>query len=67
MCQMKVLLERDGREELILENVTLLEQTGDGLRVSTLFEEPRLVPGVLARIDFLAGRVVLRAQEEEHG
>jgi predicted RNA-binding protein len=66
MCQMKVLLESGGREEIILENVTLLETTPEGMRVSTLFEEPRLVKGVLKKIDFLAGRVILR-EEEQHG
>jgi predicted RNA-binding protein len=67
MCQMRVLFESKGREEVLLENVTLLEKTPEGLRISTLFEEPRLVKGVLARIDFLAGRVILQAEEEEHG
>jgi predicted RNA-binding protein len=64
MCQMKVLLESGGREEVLLENVTLLEKTPDGMRISTLFEEPRLVKGTLRKIDFLAGRVTLQAEEE---
>lgn len=63
MCQMKVLLESDGREETILENVTFMEKTPEGMRVSTLFEEPRLVHGVLKSIDFLAGKVTLVRDE----
>lgn len=68
MCQMKVLLEKDGRQETILENVTFLEKTPEGMRISTLFEEPRLVQGVLKSIDFLAGKVTLVGDEEAlHG
>lgn len=64
MCQMKVLLESDGRQETILENATFLEKTPEGMRISTLFEEPRLVKGELKNIDFLAGKVTLVAAEE---
>ncbi|MDA8163562.1 MAG: CooT family nickel-binding protein [Desulfobacteraceae bacterium] len=68
MCQMKVLLEQDGRQEMIAENVTFLEATPEGMRVSTLFEEPRLVKGALRSIDFLAGKVTLAATgEASHG
>lgn len=68
MCQMNLLLEHGGRQETILENVTFLENTPEGLRASSLFEEPRLVPGVLKSIDFLAGKVTLLAAEEaSHG
>jgi predicted RNA-binding protein len=64
MCQMRVLLEKGDGEELLFENVVLLENTSDGFRISTLFEEPRLVRGDLRKIDFLAGQVILQAKEE---
>ena len=43
MCQMKVVLAQDGEQEKIMENVTHLEVTDEGVLVSTFFEEPKLV------------------------
>ncbi|HET98275.1 MAG TPA: CooT family nickel-binding protein [Desulfurivibrio alkaliphilus] len=63
MCQMTVLLEKDGQEELVAEQASLLEAVENGVRIDTLFEAPRVVEGVLvARIDFLAGKVILRGK-----
>jgi len=63
VCQMTVLLEKDGREELVAEQASLLEAVENGVRIDTLFEAPRVVEGVLvASIDFLAGKVILRGK-----
>ena len=42
MCQMNVLLEHDGEQEKIMDNVARLEVTGEGILISALFEEPKL-------------------------
>lgn len=59
MCQMKVVLDHDGRQEKVMENVSLLEVVPGGVQVSTLFEEPRIVAGRVQKIDFMAGTVTL--------
>ncbi len=60
MCQMRVVVEKEGREEVMLENVTQLEVIDNGIAVATLFEGSREYAGaVLRRIDFLAGKVFL--------
>ena len=60
MCQMNVVLEHDGQQEKVMDNVTGLEVTGDGIVVSTLFEEPKLVKSAWVRdIDFQSGKVTL--------
>lgn len=60
MCQMRIILEQDGQEELLLENASLLEVTDDGVRVSALFEEPKLIRGAAVHaIDFLHGKVIV--------
>jgi predicted RNA-binding protein len=60
MCQISVVVEREGGQEKVLDNVTRLDVTSDGVLLSTFFEEPREVKNVLiSRIDFLAGTVVL--------
>lgn len=60
MCQMTVLLEQDDQQELVAEQTALLEVVPNGVKINTLFEAPQLVEGVrVARIDFLAGKVIL--------
>ena len=43
MCQMNVVLKNNGRQENIMENVTNLEVTNEGVLVSAFFEDPKLV------------------------
>ena len=63
MCQMNVVLDHDGEQENIMNNVTLLEVTDEGVLVSTLFEEPKLVKSAWVKnIDFLNGRVTLNSR-----
>ncbi len=60
MCQMSVMIERDGQQEKIMDSVTGLDVTTAGVTLSTFFEEPRVVPDVaVARIDFLGNTLVL--------
>jgi len=60
MCQMNVVLERDGRQEKIMDSVTGLAVTTAGVTLATFFEEPLVVPDVaVARIDFLGNTLVL--------
>ena len=64
MCQMNVVLEHDGEQEKIMDNVTHLEVTDEGVVVSTLFEEPKLVKSAWVKnIDFQSGLVVLDNKE----
>lgn len=61
MCQMNVFLEKDGAEELLLENVTGLEVTTDGVVITTLFEGSKELQDVaIERIDFSGGKVYLQ-------
>ncbi|MBW1635251.1 MAG: CooT family nickel-binding protein [Deltaproteobacteria bacterium] len=60
MCQTNVVIEQDGKEELLFENVTALEVIDSGLTVTTLFEGRQELPGVaIRRIDFDGGKVFL--------
>ncbi|MBW2484206.1 MAG: CooT family nickel-binding protein [Deltaproteobacteria bacterium] len=67
MCQMKVVLDQDDGQEKIMENVTHLEVTGEGVLVSTFFEEPKLVKSAwIKNIDFLGGTVTLDKKTMKH-
>lgn len=60
MCQISVVMEKDGSEELVMEDVTNLVVEADGLKISTLFEGFKSFPQVNIRsIDFMAGKVFL--------
>ena len=60
MCQMRIILKKGDTEEVVLENAALLKVTPEGLLVSALFEEPKLIPNaVVSGIDFLANQVTV--------
>ena len=61
MCQISVVVEEDGREELVMEDVTNLVVDSDRLQISNLFEGPKSIDQVAIRsIDFVAGKVMLQ-------
>ncbi len=63
MCQMKIMQDKDGQQELVMEDVANLEVVEDGIRIGTLFEEPKLIPGVVIKtIDFLSGKTMLQSK-----
>jgi len=60
MCQMRVLVVDEVGEELVMENVTSLQVSGDTIEVGAFFEEPRKIDAVcIQSIDFLGGKVLL--------
>ncbi|MBU1564915.1 MAG: CooT family nickel-binding protein [Proteobacteria bacterium] len=60
MCQTSALIEKDGGQELLLENITNLEVLSDSLEITTLFEGTKSWSGLaIRRIDFSAGKVYL--------
>jgi predicted RNA-binding protein len=53
-------MEKNGQEELLLENVTTLEVIENGVKITALFEGTREFSGVaIRRIDFTGGKVFL--------
>lgn len=60
MCQMNLFLQNNEQQEKILENISALEMRPEGILVSTLFEEPKLLKNTkLVKIDFLGGQTTL--------
>lgn len=63
MCQMSVVVEHDGVEEKVMDNVTGLQVMDEGVVLTTFFEDPLSVPDVvISRIDFLGGKVILNRE-----
>jgi len=60
MCQINVIVEQEGDQKPVMESVTGLEVTPEGIVLSTFFEDPVTVPGVhIKEINFLGGSVIL--------
>jgi predicted RNA-binding protein len=58
---MSIILEQDGAEETVLKNAAKLIVREEGIEVSALFDEPKIIKNaVLREIDFLDGKVKLR-------
>jgi len=66
MCQMRIILKQGDTEEVVLENAALLKVTDEGILVSALFEQPKLIPhAAVSGIDFLGNKVtVVRTGEK---
>jgi predicted RNA-binding protein len=60
MCQAVVYLN----EEEIMRDVVRVELLPEGVRLTTLFEPPRIVPAVIREIDMLKHRVLLEPLAE---
>lgn len=66
MCQMSVIMQTNETREKIMDAVARLEVTEEGVSINTLFESPRLIPGVMVKeIDFLDGVVVLARHQSD--
>ena len=65
MCQAVVYL--DGNE--IMRDVLMVEPLPEGIRLSALFEPPRVIPATIRQIDLMKHRIILeslRKVEENH-
>lgn len=68
MCQMRVIMETDAGPEQIMDEVTGLEVTPEGILLASMFDEPRLIAGTaVKKIDFMATLVTLSPQGALHG
>ena len=68
MCQMRVIMETAAGPEQIMDEVTGLEVTPEGIVLESLFDEPRLIAGsAVKKIDFMATLVTLSPRGAEHG
>ncbi len=58
MCNTKAIIERNGSEELIQDDVDRIEFDGENVRLTNIFGEEVLVQATLRLIDNSAGRIV---------
>jgi len=61
MCQITVYLN----DEKIMENVMFVEPTPNGVRLTTLFEQPLEVSATIKKIDLLKNTLILENTGKE--
>ncbi len=58
MCESQAILVKNGVEETLLNDVVLLEQTSEGIKLVNIRGETKVLKDVkLAKIDFLKHRI----------
>ncbi len=59
MCETNVYLVRQGKEELILEDVSILRPEGKELHLQNIFGEEKKIRAQIKEMNLLAHRIVL--------
>jgi predicted RNA-binding protein len=65
VCEASVYLVKDGEEEKIMQDVTLIRPEGGTVFMATLLGEQKIVPGRISRIDFLKHNVFVEEAPPE--
>ncbi len=61
MCEANAYLVKNGKEELILEAVDVMENEGDQIRLANIFGEQKVVKGVIRSMSLVNHRILLEA------
>lgn len=59
MCQIRIVEEQEGKEQLLFEDVTQIQIDDDKLTVTTLFDGTTTITASISKIDFSAGKIFL--------
>lgn len=60
MCESNVYIEKDGKEELYLENVDVLKPEDGKIYMRNLFGEQKLFEGYIKEISLMKHRIILK-------
>ena len=62
MCESNAYLQKDGKEELLLENVTFLRPKDGKIVIKSLFGDEKEIDGNIVEIDLMSHRIVFEAK-----
>ncbi len=66
MCEQNVYLLQNGREELVMEAVDVIDPEGEnGYRVVGIFGDQKIIRGRLRHMSLVEHRIVFQAEGEE--
>ena len=64
MCLSKAYVDKNGKRELLMEEVVSLEVADERLRLKTLFGEQKEIGANIRQIDFLTHSIFLKSLKE---
>jgi predicted RNA-binding protein len=59
MCEANAYLLRDGKEELLLEAVDILENEGNQVRIANIFGEQKIIRGRIKSMSLVNHKILL--------
>jgi predicted RNA-binding protein len=59
MCEAAAYVLKDGREELVLQDVDLIEPDGDNLRLVNIFGEQKVLKAHILSLNLVNHKVIL--------
>ncbi|HJH32502.1 MAG TPA: CooT family nickel-binding protein [Methanosarcinaceae archaeon] len=59
MCELKVILDRGGELELVMESVTRMVVDGDSIELTGIFGDRINVSGSIKEVDFTKGETLI--------
>jgi predicted RNA-binding protein len=62
MCEASAYVLKDGREELLLQDVDLIEPDGDNLRLVNIFGEQKVLKAKILSLNLVNHKVLLVEQ-----
>jgi predicted RNA-binding protein len=60
MCEASAFIIREGREELVLEHVDIVEQENGNLRLINIFGEQKILPAKIKKMSLVDHKIILR-------
>ncbi|MCD6320410.1 MAG: CooT family nickel-binding protein [Candidatus Desulfofervidaceae bacterium] len=63
MCEASAYLIKDGKEELFLESVDLIEPEGDKLKLVNIFGEQKIIKAKIKRMSLVNHKILLESEE----
>ena len=59
MCESTAYMLKDGKEELVLEDVDAMEMEGDKIKIRNIFGEEKLVRARVKRLSLVDHKIIL--------
>jgi predicted RNA-binding protein len=59
MCEAAAYIIRDGKEELVLDSVDLLEPDNGNIRMVNIFGEQKILPARIKRLSLVDHKIIL--------
>lgn len=60
MCQTNVYIQKGDKEELVVKDCILIEDTQEGLKIQGFLDQPKTLKAKIKLIDFMKRKIILQ-------